>query len=431
VYKSEVVFEQPTSPVYHPFITRLSPVSGKIFFQDYIILFDTIVHYAYSAHIYLRVLWQQEITNMSRAKSFFFLLLISSSVIWANFSIAADADSEEVFPGNDQRHLREAAKYRFEFDNDVLVDSDNGFSNGWSFQIHTPVAESWDKVEGPAPFIKELGAWLPSLSGDDLNYRVSLAIGQIIQTPNDLDTPLPIPNDVPYMGLLTAQLGLIAYNDDEFRGFGFVLGVVGPPAMAEQAQNFVHNVINVDLAQGWDNQLKTEPVFNMTYMRKKKFYRTGDYKKFAFDAAVSGDIELGTMFTGAGIRLETRFGKNMPGGFGFYSDPIGRWMSYDATLAPLESKQSSIYGTFAVSASGVAHNISLDGTTFRDNPPSVDTVDKETLVGHIILGFHYERPTWGFHFEHFITTDVTKKDSTFNTDDPDNNFSSIMFEWRI
>lgn len=64
---------------------------------------------------------------------------------------------------------------------------------------------------------------------------MGFAIGQVIQTPDDLTNPNPIPNDVPYAGLLTAQFGLIAYNDQEFRGFGFVLGVVGRPSMSEES----------------------------------------------------------------------------------------------------------------------------------------------------------------------------------------------------
>lgn len=349
---------------------------------------------------------------------------------WGDFCLAAEADDKSLFPGNDQRHLSEAGKYRLEIDNDVLVDSDNGFSNAWSFQIHTPVADSWDNVEGPAAHIKTFAAWLPSLTDDGLKYRASFSIGQIIQTPDDIENPDPIPNDVPYVGLLAAQLGLIAYNDREFRGFGFVLGVSGRPSMAEQTQNFFHNTTGTaETAQGWDNQLETEPLINMTYMRKLKFYQVGDRANFSFDTSISGDVELGNLVTAAGVRLETRFGKNMPGGFSYYSDPIGRTMTYDASLAPKKSKQAAIYGTFGLYASAIAHIITLDGTVFRDNPPTVDTIEKEETVGNVNLGFHFERPSWGLHLSHTITTDAVKQADA--TPDADNTFSTLMFEWRI
>lgn len=370
--------------------------------------------------------------HMKLTNSYFLAFFMATSAAWVDLSLAAELDSKLLFPGNDRRHLSEAGKYRFEFDNDVFVDSDNGFSNGWSFQIHTPVADSWSKIEGPAPYVTKFAAWLPTLTEAGLNYRVSFAIGQVIQTPEDLTDPNPIPNDVPYAGLLSGQLGLIAYNDDEFRGFGFVLGLVGRPAMSEQFQNLVHNATGTaEIAQGWDNQLKTEPLLNMTYMRKKKFYQVGERANFSFDASISGDIELGNLYTGAGVRLETRFGSNMPGGFSYYADPIGRFMTYDASLAPVKSKEASIYGTIGIHASAVAHNISLDGTVFRDNPSNVDTIEKENSVGMIIIGLHYERPTWALHFQATTTTDVAEEASLTATPDTDNTFSTLMFEWRI
>ena len=370
---------------------------------------------------------------MRLTNGYFLTFFMIASMAWGSSALAEDPDYHKLFPGNDQRHLTEAGKYRFELDNDVLVDSDNGFSNGWSFQLHTPVVDSWDKVPGVAQHLKSFAAWLPSLTGDDLNYRMSVSIGQVIQTPDDIDDPNPIANDVPYAGLLTGQLGLIAFNDDEFRGIGLVLGWVGRPSMAEQTQNFVHKVGGLaDVAQGWDNQLETEPLLNMTYMRKKKFYRSGERADFSFDASVSGDVELGNLYTGAGVRLETRFGNNMPGGFAYYPDPVGRWMTYDASLAPAKPKEASIYGTFGISASAVAHNILLDGNVFRDNTsPSIDNIEKENTVGHVFIGFHYGMPTWAFHFMHVITTDAVEASSVPGTTDPDNTFSTLMFEWRI
>jgi len=353
-------------------------------------------------------------------------------VLWSAHSLAAGSDYKKLFPGNDQRHLSEAGKYRFEFDNDLFVDSDNGFSNGWAFQIHTPVAESWDKVEGPADYLKSIAKWLPSLTGDDLEYRVGFAVGQVIQTPDDLINPNPIPNDVPYVGLLTAQFGLIAYNDQKFRGFGLALGVIGRPSMAEQTQNLVHDISgNADIEQGWDNQLNTEPAINATYMRKRKFYRAGERANFSFDASISGDVALGNLYTGAGLTLETRFGSNMPGGFSYRADPIGRYLPYDAGLAPERPKASSIYGTIELNADAVAHNILLDGNVFRDNPPHVGGVEKESTVGQLSLGFHYLRPSWGLHLVHTISTDAAKPETVTATPDADNTFTSIMFEWRI
>ena len=371
---------------------------------------------------------------MKLTKSYFLTFVLIASTAWAPLSFAEKAsyDETKLFPGNDKRHLTEAGKYRLQFDNDLLVNSDNGFSNAWSFQLHTPVADSWGEVDGFADYLKTIAAWLPGMTDDGLKYRMSFSLSQLIQTPDDLDTRDPIPNDVPYAGLLTGQFGFIAYNDDEFRGMALVLGVVGRPSMAEQFQNIVHHTTGTaDIAQGWDNQLKTEPLINVTFMGKRKFYRAGKPANFSFDASINGDIELGNMVTAAGVRLETRFGSNMPGGFAPYPDPIGRTMSYDASLAPAKTKESSIYGTVGLDVTAIAHVITIDGNVIRDNPEFVSDLEKEEFVSHVSLGFHYEKPTWGFHFQHVIGSDAIKSSSATATDDPDNTFSSIMFEWRI
>jgi hypothetical protein len=167
-------------------------------------------------------------------------------------------------------------------------------------------------------------------------------------------------------------------------------------------------------------------------MYKKKFYRAGNPAGFAFDAAFSGDAKIGNMITEAGLRLETRFGGNMPGGFAPYPDPIGRFMQYDARLAPPNKKAASIYGSIGLHATAIAHMILTDGNLIRDDPAIAGSlVEKEPYVGFLFLGFHYEKPTWALHFQHVITTDFVKAPSAAASDDPENTFSSIMFEWRI
>jgi len=348
-------------------------------------------------------------------------------------AILSTADAKEkgdaFFPGNKDRHLREAAKYRLEMNNDALFDSDNQFSNGWSFQIHSPVADSWDEVEGQsADTVKRFVAWLPSMTADDLKYRYALSIGQIIQTPDDIENPNLIKDDLPYAGVLTVRSSWIAFNDNDFRGTEFVIGVVGRPSVGEQTQNFVHNIIGSNIAQGWDNQLETEPVFNVNYMRKKKFYQKGELARNSFDAAINGDAHLGTLYTAAGASLQTRFGSNMPRGFGYRSDPVGRFMTYDATLAPLRPKSRSIYGTFELGVAFIAHNLLLDGNVFRDTPHSIE---KEDVVALATLGFHYERPSWGVHLDINVTTDVVDTSQVPGTPDTNNNFGTLMIEWRI
>ena len=159
--------------------------------------------------------------------------IITCSVILAALQappvFADEQEKESIFPGNKERHLREAAKYRFEFDNDVLFDSDNQFTNGWSFQVHTPVADSWNTMEGPDELFKKIGAWLPSLTAEGLKYRMSLSIGQLMEPQDDIENPSLITEDVTYAGVSTIKSIWIGYTNNACRGLETICGVLERP----------------------------------------------------------------------------------------------------------------------------------------------------------------------------------------------------------
>ncbi|HHJ13154.1 MAG TPA: lipid A deacylase LpxR family protein [Gammaproteobacteria bacterium] len=330
-------------------------------------------------------------------------------------------------PGATSPHLAEAAKYRLEFDNDLFVGSDNQFSSGWSLQYHSATSRSWDRLDSPTPTLARLGVRLPGLNENTLYKRHNLSIGQIIQTPARLSESRRIENDVPYAAVLAVQSTWTAYNDEAFQGIEISLGITGPAALGEPAQNAAHRVLGINEAKGWDNQLGTEPVFNLNYMRKIKFYRGGEASGLSWDAALDGHAAVGTLFTLAAARLETRLGRNMPRGFTYYPDPIGHSMIYDATLAPPIPGRSSQYVSVTGSAIAIGHNLLLDGTVFRRS----QRIDKEPYLFMLNIGFHYETAAWGAHMDWTFTTDTVETASLNAAEDADNAFGTLMFEWKI
>ena len=321
----------------------------------------------------------------------------------------------------------EPEKYRLEFDNDLFVGSDNQFSSGWSFQYHSATARDWGRLESPIQQLARLGAHLPGLQNDNLHKRFNLSIGQIIQTPARLSETELIKDDVPYAAVIAVQSTWIAYSDKAFHGVELSLGVVGPAALGEPSQNLGHRLVGVNEAKGWNNQLNGEPVFNVNYMRKNKFYRGGSSSGLHWDATVDGHAALGTLFTLAAVRLETRIGRNMPGGFTYYPDPIGHSMIYDATLSPASPSESSLYTSVTGSAIAVGHNLLLDGTVFRNS----QSIDKEPYVFMLNIGFHYETPDWGAHMDWTFTTDTVETARLNSAEDADNAFGTLMFEWKL
>lgn len=288
----------------------------------------------------------------------------------------------------------ESTIWQLELNNDFFFNKDNKISSGWFLQKHSPLAENWDKLKDVPDFFKTVGKSIPTLTKDGLSYRAGITIGQIVQTPNDLSRSDLITDDVPYAGAFTFQASWYAYNAHEFRGLEITAGVVGPPSLAEHVQKAVHRLINSPEPKGWDHQLSTEPVLNINYMRKKKIWHQGNPANLSFDASISGNAELGNLFTMAGVALEMRFGRNMPGGFVYVPDFIGVNMHYNASLKPINFQAHSFYASLIFNGSFFVHNIFLDGNSFGGS----HSVEKKPTVSHIIAGLHYERQEWGIHF---------------------------------
>lgn len=327
-----------------------------------------------------------------------------------------------------EQYLREAAKYRFELDNDAFAGSDNQFSSGWSFQYHSAVADNWSTLKTPVSWLIRSGDDLPGLQHPKLKKRFNVAVGQIIQTPDKLKEHDRIKDDVPYAAIIATQSTWLAFDNDEFQGYELIFGIVGPWALGRQAQNFVHNLQGIKTAKGWNNQLNTEPVLNVNIMRKKKFYQHHNASGLSWDATLDGHAALGTMFTLAALRLEARFGRNMPGGFSYFPDPIGHSMIYDASLNPPDLGKASLYVTASASTVAIAHNILLDGTVFRN---SQTPVDKEPYLFMSTIGLHYETKNWGIHMDMTLTTDTVETSGLSSAEDADNTFGTFMFEWKL
>ena len=87
------------------------------------------------------------------------------------------------------------------------------------------------------------------------------------------------------------------------------------------------------------------------------------------------------------------FGQNMSRGFVYVPGFIGLSMQYKATLKPANPRESSFYASLVLRGRAFAHDLFLDGGSFRDS----HSVDKETFVGMIIFGLHYAPQNWGIH----------------------------------
>lgn len=314
-----------------------------------------------------------------------------------------------------------AGGMRLEYDNDVLVNSDDKFTNGFSVQWHSRLAREWDDV--PAPRWTKFGRRLPGLNAPGLYRRIGIAVGQNMQTPKDLSATELIADDVPYAGSLGFELNWLAFDDDQFRAYALIVGVVGPASGAEAVQKWVHKTIGSEEPLGWDNQLPNEPAVNFNGMFKKKVFRVEGKGHWSADVALNADFGLGTGLTFGEVAAELRAGLNVPYGFAFVPDPVGRTIAYDATVPHQSSKHLSIYASLVLRQIYMQHFIFVDGSLWQDT----HSVDSDHWQNQMIVGFHVTGRRWGVH--------LSLWDSSANLRTPlagsGNDFGTIAFEWRF
>src|SRR5262245_11166701 len=217
--------------------------------------------------------------------------------------------------------------FRFEFDNDSFIGSDDAFSAGWSMQLHSRGMDRWgDGLKG----------WIGRLPGlgDDADggriVRWAGGLTQIILTPSDISIETPQPDDVPWAGGLAATATWSSYSNRRLGAIQLYLGCMGPCSYGEEVQKFIHEDLGFgEPPQGWDNQLVNQWLGNVNYEYRYKFWtdRAESYlpDRFAADMSAGGMAGAGNAAILARADLEFRFGWGLPMGFTKIPDfpPLG------------------------------------------------------------------------------------------------------------
>ncbi len=227
-------------------------------------------------------------------------------------------------------YLRGMKLFRFEFDNDTWLGSDDAFSAGWSIQVHSELRDEWSP--GLAGWIGRL----PGLHDDGKGGRVvrwAWGVSQLIITPTNITTAAPQPNDAAWAGLLGGYASWSSYDDRRLAAVQLYLGCMGPCSHAETAQKFVHDSLRLgDHPQGWANQLVDKTLVNVNYEYRHKLWARGtrrDPHRWANDLSVGTQVGVGSFATYAEAWLEYRFGWDVPLGFTKFADPPALGVALD------------------------------------------------------------------------------------------------------
>jgi lipid A 3-O-deacylase len=278
----------------------------------------------------------------------------------------------------------------FRIDNDLFGKQDQGYSNGVQLTLVSP--NLVDYTDDPC--LPRLARWmnrhLDALTPEGFEQQnMVVTFAQGIFTPTDFTRSDLIVEDRPYAAALLVGLGYNARNGDHLRTTQLQFGIVGPSALGEQVQNEIHRILGDPRFEGWDNQLRDEPVIRLVHERMRRFSpENGDW---GWDAITHYGGSLGNLATYANAGAEVRFGRHLPDDFG--STPL---RPAGENTAPTHSRQ--VGGPFGIhmfltfDARWVLRDITLDGNTFRHS----HSVDKKALVGEVGYGFALTKGRWKF-----------------------------------
>jgi len=261
-------------------------------------------------------------------------------------------------------------------ENDMFgSDTDRHYTHGTRLSFASPKGEVAD-------WLKTAAGHIPLFNNDKNSVlRSSYAIGQNLYTPADISLTDPNEFDRPYAGWMYFSSGLVADNGSQIDNLEFTIGMVGPAALGEETQTFVHKVIDSPKPQGWDHQLKNELGLNVSYERK--FRRVVDFDigvyDLEFDASPHFGVSLGNVFTHGEIGSVFRIGHDLDkdrGGPPRIRPSLPGSDYYDT------SDEFGWYFFGGLAGRYVAHNIFLDGNTFANSY----SVDKNPFVGDFQFG---------------------------------------------
>ena len=271
--------------------------------------------------------------------------------------------------------------------------TDRRYTNGLKISGLTANLRSFESPHLPGP-VRWLAQRLSRFVQRDEVPKVGLSLGQNIYTPENTETTAPQPGDRPYAAWLYTGVSfhnyrpsINAYGDRRIPRLDILeinLCVVGPWALGRQIQNGFHDLIGVEHAEGWDNQLKNEPGLNLIFERKWRF-RTGDLESdWALEVIPHVGFCLGNVNTQANAGLEVRAGFRLPLDFGTsLIRPTG-----DSN--PLYRSSFNAFVFVAGDGRAVARDITLDGNTFRDGP----SMSRENWVADTAYGFGFGGQRW-------------------------------------
>lgn len=325
----------------------------------------------------------------------------------------AIAVCQPLWAGEPPRDLRDLKVFRFEFDNDSFLGSDDAFSAGWSIQVHSPLLDRW-----PVGLAGWIGRF-PGLHEDGDNGRIvrwSWGITQLLVTPRNVTIAAPRPGDAPWAGLLGGYGSWTAYDDRRLAALQVYVGCIGPCSLAEGAQKFVHNDLHFgDDPKGWPNQLDNRALFNLNYEYRHRMWSSGarnESRGWRSDISVGTQAGVGSFATYTEAWIEYRFGWDVPAGFTKFADPPALGVALDPIYIDPKSPRAvrrswRPYFTVVARIRNIERFVITDGGA-TENGGYYARITRNPGHEQVIVGIHFAKQRLAFDlmYYHYVDGDV-------------------------
>ena len=245
--------------------------------------------------------------------------------------------------------------FNYSFDNDYpfsVLNDDRAYSGGQRLSL----IRTTDRL----PIVFRFLEWFTSNSSQ---FNSGFALGQQLYTPDDISRRDPIEDDEPYAAYLSGSFLSYLRNENTLHLFQVELGVVGPLALGENIQNAIHRFIGYRIAEGWDNQLKTEPILNLFYQQKRTFWALKDAKGVSLsDFVPNAAIAAGNLYVYGQVGAQFRLGYGL-------SDDFGPTMTTPMSAEPFVPEQRQPWEAYGFLAADFRYKIGRASCRERVSSP--------------------------------------------------------------
>lgn len=305
--------------------------------------------------------------------------------------------------------------FTFTFENDLFVKRDYGYTAGLQMAWTSGPAEQYEDIapRWAGRFTKP--HWINNRPDDKVALSAKV-IGMMF-TPEDLKSPEPPKDDMPYAGIWMFEGSLYSFNEQIADEFYISLGAVGPVTGVENIQKAIHSTTDSKNPAGWDHQLENEVLVKIGISRK---WRTGEWNftdsAWGVDFISFTEAGVGNFESHVDLGGTIRFGKNLQSSFHAASVLPGR------DVNPMAGSKDIDFNIFlSVMGRFMANAIYVDGNTFGGRDTDINLKNEQAYIAG---GLVWNVRDWG------VIVSLARSTQWFEEKNSDQYFGSLSLNYR-